>query len=312
MLSKKWCAQYLDGTMTDHRAYVSGCYRGYNIVTYEINGRSIQIVSIAASSERDAGGAELNTYVNTLLPLHRQFKAAAADGHSVTLSFVVATPGAFVRLANEVIEKIVAYLEENGYSSGCTRCGAPSVEELYHVNGRYIWLCAECAEKYRQELEQNKVNVRTRSSNLLGGLVGAALGALIGAALYVLVYQIGFIAGICGFVMAVLAMKFYEKLGGCLDLKGVIVSIAVVLVAVFFANRLAWAVSAYRELRHLKWDFFDCYNQLDYIIETTELQSSYVSDLTVGYLLTAVGCVRSFITAIKGSTGSFSIKKMDQ
>ena len=50
MLSKRQCAKYLDGTMTDHRAYVFGNYKGYNVVTYEINGRAVQIVSIAASA----------------------------------------------------------------------------------------------------------------------------------------------------------------------------------------------------------------------------------------------------------------------
>lgn len=312
MLSRNKCAEYLEGTMTDHRTYVSGKYKGYHIVTYEINGRSTQIVSIAASSGPDADTAELNTYLHSLLPLYRQFKSAAADGHSVTLTFLVGTAGTFVRIANDIVGKIVDYLQTNGYTSGCEKCGEASGEELYHVNGRYLWLCGGCAEEYRQELENNRDAVKAQHSNLLAGCVGAVLGALIGAALYVLVYQIGYIAGICGFVMAVLAMKFYEKLGGCLDLKGVIASIAVVLVAVFFANKLAWAVSAYRELKEINWDFFDCYNKLDYLIEASKLKSSYYSDLAVGYFLTAVGCVRSFINAVKGSTGSFSLRKVDR
>lgn len=310
MLSKKWCAQFLDGTLTDHKAYVSGRYRGYNVVCYETNGKSTQIVNISASSEGDSNCNELKTFMNTLLPLYKQFKDATADEHSLTLTFVVGTPKKFVEIANDIVGRIIRYLAQNGYTSGCANCGL-SGEALYLVNDHYMWLCSECAAKYQSELEERKVNAKTQSSNLVGGLVGAFLGALIGSVLYVVVYQLGYIAGVCGFVMAVLALKFYEKLGGCLDLKGVIASIVVVMIMVFVSNKLAWSWSAYSALKDSGWTFFDCFRELDYIIETLELKGSYTSDLVVGFLISAIGCVRSFINAVKGSTGSFTFKKLE-
>lgn len=310
MLSEKWRVQFLDGALTDHKSYVSGRYRGYNIVCYEINGKSTQIVNIPAFSESDPGGGELNTFVNTLLPLYKQFKAAAADGHSLTLTFVVETPKRFVQIANDIVGRVVLYLTQNGYTSGCAGCGSLSGAELYCVNGRYLWLCPDCAAKYSRELEERKISTKAQSSHLLPGLVGAFLGALIGSILYVLIYQLGYIAGVCGLVMAVLAMKFYEKLGGCLDLKGVIASAAVVMIMVFVANRLAWALSAYSALKEYGCGFFECFRELDYIIEASELKGSYASDLAVGYFISVIGCVRRFIMAVRGSTGSFSFKKI--
>lgn len=311
MLSKKQCALLLDGSLTDYGAYISGRCKGYHIVSYEVNGKSSQIINIPASSDRDPDGHGLNTFLNTLLPLYKQFKTATADEHSLTLTFAVSTSKKFVEIANDIVGRVLLYLVQNGYTSDCSGCGCLSGMELYFVNGHYMWLCPDCAVKYSQELEERKVYTKAQSSHLLGGLVGAFLGALIGAILYVVIYQLGYIAGICGLVMAVLAMKFYEKLGGCLDLKGVIASIAVVMVMVFVANKFAWALSAYIELKEYDWSFFECYRDLNYIIEMAELKSTYIFDLAVGYFISVIGCLRRFIYAIKGSTGSFSFKKLE-
>lgn len=310
MLSKKLCTQLLDGALADHKQYVSGTYRGYRIVSYQIGSNSTQIIRIPASSERDFDGRELDSFLHTLLPLYKQFKAAEADSRALTLTFVVGTPKKFVAIANDIVPRVVQYLAQNGYLSACMDCGKAETE-LYRVNDHYLWLCPDCAEKYRQELEEKKLDTKAQRSNLLPGLVGAFLGALIGAVLYVLIGQLGYIAGVCGLVMAVLALKFYEKLGGCLDLKGVLVSAAVVLVMVFFANKVSWAVSAYRELRDYDWTFFECFRNLDYILEVSELKGSYTSDLVVGYLISVIGCARRFILAIKDSTGSFRFQKLE-
>ena len=311
MLSKKQCAVFLDGALQDHKAYVSGIYKDYPIVCYETNSRSIQIINIPASSVNDPEGNGLKSFLNGLLPLYKQFKTAEADGHSVTLTFVVEFPKKFVEIAGDIVTRVVGFLEQNGYTAGCSHCGNMTGAELYQLNDSYLWLCPDCAAEYNRELEGQKIDTKAQRSNLVPGLVGAVLGALIGAALYVVIYQLGYIAGICGLVMAILALKFYEKLGGCLDLKGVIASIAVVLIMVFVANKFAWAFSAYSALKEEGASFFDCYRNLNSIIELSELKRSYISELAVAYLISVVGCLRSFINAIKGSTGSFSFKKLD-
>lgn len=311
MLSKKMCAQFLDGALTDHKSYVSGNYRGYNVVSYETNNRSVQIINIPAYTESDPNGAALNAFMSTLLPLYKQFKTATSNGHSITLTFVVATPKKFVEIANDIVARVVFFLGQNGYAPGCVGCGNLYNVELYYLNGHYIWLCPDCAARYSQDLEARKVNTKAQSSNLAAGLVGAFLGALAGSVIYFLIYQLGYIAGVSGLVMAVLALQFYEKLGGCLDLKGVIASIVIVMIMVFFANKFAWTWNAYSALKENGWTFFDCFRELDYIIEVSELKGSYNSDLVVSYLISIVGCIRKFILAVKGSTGSFSFRKLE-
>ena len=311
MLSKKWCAQLLDGSLTDHKSYVSGCYRGYHVVCYEINNKSTQIVNIPVFSASDPTGFTLNGFLNSLLPMYKQLKGASVDGHSLTLTFVVGTAKKFVEIANDAVNRVICYLAQYGYVSCCSVCGNPGSAELYLVNGRYVWLCPADAAGYVEELERQKAESKTQKSNLLFGIVGAFLGALAGAVLYFVIYQLGFIAGISGLVMAVLAMKLYEKFGGCLDLKGVIASIVIVMVMVFFANKVAWAWEAYQALKGNDWTFFDCFRNLDAILELSDLKGSYGSDLFVSYLISIVGCLGKFIAAARGSTGSYSFKKLE-
>lgn len=61
------------------------------------------------------------------------------------------------------------------------------------------------------ELDWEKEETR---DNVVAGAVGAFLGSLIGVACIVLVNQLGYVASICGLVMAVCCLKGYALLGG--------------------------------------------------------------------------------------------------
>ena len=63
-----------------------------------------------------------------------------------------------------------------------------------------------------------------------------------------LIYRLGYIAGIAGAVTAICALRGYELLGGHLDRKGVIISTVMMMVMIFFANRLSWTWDAYDAL----------------------------------------------------------------
>lgn len=141
-------------------------------------------------------------------------------------------------------------------------------------------------------------------SNLAAGLVGAFLGSLIGCALWILIWRMGYIAGIAGFVIGVCALKGYEKLGKTLDIKGAIVTVILMIVMIFLANKLAWSWDAYDALKDYGWTFFDVFRNLDYIMEESAITSYYYKDLVIGYFLTALSSFKLII----GAFGS-AIKK---
>lgn len=93
--------------------------------------------------------------------------------------------------------------------------------------------------RFMLPLQTNQQEIQSKKSSLVAGLVGAFLGSLIGAVLWILIYKLGYIAGIAGAVTSICAMKGYAILGGHLDKKGVLGSVIIMFIAIFFANKFA-------------------------------------------------------------------------
>ena len=125
-----------------------------------------------------------------------------------------------------------------------------------------------------------------RNPRLVPGLVGAFLGSLIGCALWVVIYRLGYIAGIAGAVTAICAMKGYEMLGGHLDRKGVAGSAIIMVVMIYFANRLGLGLGRLLGAGRYGWGFFECFQYLGSILESSDLTGNYMGDLIIGYVLT--------------------------
>ena len=137
-----------------------------------------------------------------------------------------------------------------------------------------------------------------RNENLIAGLVGAFLGSLLGALCIVVVGQMGYVAALSGFVMAVCSLKGYEKLGGRLSKKGVVFCSLLILVMTYFANRMDWAFSASRAL---EMGLLDCYRLIPLFLEDGIIESgAYWGNLALLYLFTVVGAVPTIIAALRG------------
>ena len=104
-------------------------------------------------------------------------------------------------------------------------------------------------------------------------------------------------------------LKLYEKFGGCLDKKGIIACIALLLLAVPLANRLTWTGTAFYALKDYGWTLGECFLDLNYIIESSDLQHQFRADLMLGYFFTLLGSVFSFVRAFRSASGKpiFSI-----
>ena len=130
----------------------------------------------------------------------------------------------------------------------------------------------------------------TRSENVLGGIVGACIFSLGGCLLYFLVYQLGYIAAICGIVTYVLGVFGYQLFSGRKETaKGMIISLVITLLALALAEYLCLAYEVY-DAYHLDYDinFFDAFNAVPSFLtdpEYADLRSGVISDVLFSYLL---------------------------
>ncbi len=306
LVNEKIRAEILDGCLTDYNTgYLAGNYYGYSVALRSLGNQFL--FSTSVSSESDPGNIRLAQYVGEQTAGNRDIVRTEIAG-SILNIYIKNGSGKKLRdRVNALAEPLFGYLRSGGYQSICPICRSSMMPvRLYEINRVPQYLCESCAQASRESFESNKENVRANKSNWAPGLVGAVLGALVGVLLWVVIYYLGYIAGLAGFVMAVLALKGYEKFGGCLDVKGVIICVLVMIGMVFLANKLSWSFDAYLALKEYDWGFFECFQQLDYILGELDLKGSYYGDLVVGFLLTAVGGLGTIIAAFKKSTGSYS------
>lgn len=135
--------------------------------------------------------------------------------------------------------------------------------------------------------------------NWITGIVGALVGVVIGMAAWVGIYQLGYIAGIAGFIMMTCSIKGFEILGGGLNVPAVIVCVVIDIVAVYFAHNIAIAISVMQEME--SYSFTAAYKYIPYLLEYSEFSSAYYRDLAMGYGLTLIAIVPSVINFIKGN-----------
>lgn len=309
MLNEKLRSKVLDGCLNNSKTYLYGSYKGFYLTIQSDTGQ--YIIRINASSPFSDNNAQLNAFLQRQKELSKKITNAAAYPNFLTLTLKGPALAKNVPdTLNSHIIPIIDHLVNNQYRSGCEYCG--TTEEAlacYEINGKTHYLCDACKGDIHAALQEKQEEISAQKSNLAAGLVGAFLGSLIGCILWVLIYKLGYIAGIAGAVTGICAMKGYELLGGHLDKKGVIGSVVIMIIMIYFANKLAWSWEVYDAFKDYGIRFSDVYKGLFEVLTEYELMGSFYGDLAIGYLLTAVASFRSIFNTLKASTGSYTMKK---
>ena len=137
--------------------------------------------------------------------------------------------------------------------------------------------------------------VPEKQENMLTGIVGALLGAAIGAGAIILLGQLGYIASISGFILAVCTLKGYELLGGKLSAKGLIISLVLLLVTPYIADRLDWTILIMKEFSNEGVTFGQAFSAVPALIEEGAIvQSEYIKNLLMLYIFTILGAFSTF------------------
>lgn len=195
---------------------------------------------------------------------------------------------------NECITATTAFLRANSYSPCCDLCGQSVETGALKMGGEYYHMCPECEMKIRSDVALKAQQTAQKKENIVGGIVGALLGSLLGAVSILVLSQLGYVAALSGMIMAVCVLKGYEMLGGKLTKKSVVISVVIMILMTYFADRMDWAIILFREAGAAEagYNIFDCYRLVSYAVAEEIIDfGSYVANLFLLYLFVILGAV---------------------
>lgn len=167
----------------------------------------------------------------------------------------------------------------------CSKCGNPIQEGADRCE-----VCGHAAKEV----------VRVRKENVIVGLVGAFIGALIGGGCIILMSQLGYIASVSGLILAVCTLKGYELLGGKLSGKGIAISIILMLITPYLADRIDWAILVMQEWSDIGVSFGEAFGVIPVLIaDGAIVLTDYIKNLLMIYGFALLGAFTTVRGALK-------------
>ena len=151
----------------------------------------------------------------------------------------------------------------------------------------------------------------SRPENVLAGIVGAFLFSLIGGLGYFLIYQAGYIAGICGLITMILAAFGYGLFSGRKNsMKGVVASVIFTVITLFLAEYFCLAFEIFKSFSaDYGIDFFDALRATPTFLVDPEILPSVLFDLASAYVLGAVASFSNSRAAIRANRAEKAAKQ---
>ena len=160
--------------------------------------------------------------------------------------------------------------------------------------------CPYCGSTEMTEISprNNPLEIEEKGvGNVIAGIVGAFLFALIGGILYFIVYQVGYIAGICGLVMFVLANYGYHLFakGEKDTVTGLVTAVIMTVVVIFLAEYLSLSYEIYTVF-HEDFDItiFDAIRATPDFLTDPDIMGSVGKDLMMAYGFSVIGIIGNF------------------
>ncbi len=291
------------------KGIIQGTVRGYQTLV-ECPGKYFRIVICGKSLVDESG---ISTLLANMNGENKLIQSAKYSNYKVEIiGLGNATASKLGIQINEMIRKITSFMSDNRFVNCCSHCGEEIPTRMSQVNGNNIFLCDACHTELVAEVAQLNQQKARKKGNMVSGIVGSFLGSLIGVALWIVIYQMGYIAGIAGMVTVVCGLKGYEKFGGKVNVVGIIISLALSVGMIYVANMSAMALSLYLEVKDTySITFFEAFKAVPQFVRTSkEVAEAYYHDLGVGYLLTAVAAVPTIIGMMVDSVKGTSVKRL--
>lgn len=143
------------------------------------------------------------------------------------------------------------------------------------------------------------------SANPVLGILGAVLGSLAGAAVWIVLYRLGYIAGIAGYLAAFCAIWGYQKLGrGRAGRLAVVLCVLIAMLTLALSNGVAYAwvvADTINETNPGRASIAYILSNFSSIMESLDLWRSFWGDLVIGLILALVAGISPLAAAFKAN-----------
>ena len=159
----------------------------------------------------------------------------------------------------------------------CQKCGNPIASNAS--------FCENCGAPV---VQQTDVPAGKRE-NVLTGTVGALIGAALGGGAIILLSQLGYVASLSGLILAICTLKGYELLGGTLSKKGIAISVLLMVVMPYIADRIDWAIVIIDAFPEENISLGQAFAAVHAVIADADMVGDYVKNLLMIYGFAVLG-----------------------
>lgn len=295
------------GLATDpETGVIHGTKDGYAVLLYAPNAKAPRVLQIllAAKREQPLSADEkkaLRANCKSITALNQRGNLLAADLRGGFLDKTIAA-------AAEGLDALVDFARRSGFAACCPSCGREVPAAACDLGGNYMLLCDECFAAAGQAAETKLQERNARKENIVGGVVGALLGSIVGGISIIVFSRLGYVAVLSGILMGVCTTKGYELLAGKMSKKGAVISLLVMLLMTWFADRLDWAIVISQELGV---GLFESYQAVGQLMQMGAIDSgSYYGNLVMVYLFMLLGAVPMLWSAAHNSKAAARVARM--
>lgn len=143
--------------------------------------------------------------------------------------------------------------------------------------------------------------------NIFLGTMGAIAGAVVASILWVILGQIGFIAGIAGFLIVFCGVKGYQKLGKNMSRTGIIICIVISVIMIVAAEFVSTGIEIYRALKDdYIINIMESIKLVPSFLKEPEVRNQVIFNLLIGFAL-ATWASFSFVKKLWNGTRNENI-----
>lgn len=204
-----------------------------------------------------------------------------------------------------ILNTLVQEASLNSLSTCCPICGENVEISPFVINGHFTACCDNCKLLIKIEIVEKQESIKNTKSNVIAGTVGAILGSLIGVALWIIVGLAGYIAAICGLVLAICTIKGYQLFGGKLDKKGMTITIVITILMIFVSQYLSLVFDIYNSYK--TGTIFDAIKLAPKVLTIPKISKDFYYNLGLGYFFTLIASVSLFKNSYKQANYKFEV-----